>query len=114
MICQDIRSTGQGGTVDPLVFPADQDLPERSELISVCERLSRVWKQRRELEDELLAGLELSLARTSDVPEALAVYQENARRRMQIVLENARRLFDEQLWMAKRFRASATGEWLEP
>ena len=98
-------STPLGGTScpDPLVFPSPDLSSAHAELLSVCERLAKVWGERAQRESELCANLRRALAGTSTVEEALRAYSENAAQRMRLALEDAQRIFEEHRTIMERF-----------
>jgi hypothetical protein len=103
MMSFDFKSGGSRCAADPLVFSQEQDESTHAEILSVCERLAKIWKQRALIESDLWLRLKQDLANTSNASEALGVYSENVSARMRLTLENAERLFDEQLRIAQRF-----------
>jgi hypothetical protein len=88
---------------DPLVFTSPDSSSAHAELLSICERLAKVWDERAERERELCASLRRALAGTSNVEDALRAYSENAAQRMRLALEDAQRIFEEHRTMTERF-----------
>ena len=93
-------------TADPLTFAPSEGSCAHSEFLSVCARLANVWAQRAQSETELWHRLNLELAGTSSLAEALQIYSDNAGQRLHIALENAKRIYEEQQAIAARFSRS--------
>lgn len=90
-------------SADPLVFESTRSSPEHAELLSICERLAHVWRERVQSESDLWNSLKQELAGTSSVAEALQAYSGNAAQRMRVALENAQRIFEENQTIVARF-----------
>lgn len=90
-------------TPDPVVFLSPENASAHAELLSICERLARVWGERAQSESELWKNLKLELRGASSLADALQIYSENAAQRLRIALENAQRVFEEHRTMTARF-----------
>ena len=88
---------------DPVVFEPSEASSARAELVSICERLARVWSERVHSEGEQWDKLKLELAATPDVGQALRAYSEHAAQRMRMALEDAERIFEEHRTIVARF-----------
>src|SRR5262245_30072381 len=67
----------------------------QQELAEVCEQISRAWMARLQAEGELWSGLATKMSAARSVPDAVAVYQECATKRMQMAADDGRRLFED-------------------
>ncbi len=88
---------------DPLVLSSPDASATRAELVSICERLARVWSERVHSEGEQWDKLKLELAAAPDVGRALCAYSEHAAQRMRMALEDAQRIFEEHRTIVARF-----------
>ncbi len=90
------RSTpGSTACPDPLVFTAPETSSARTELLSICERLAKVWSDRVQTEGKLWDNLKLELAATANAEDAVRAYSKHAAQRMRLALEDAQRIFEE-------------------
>ena len=82
--------------------PSPEDSSGHAELLSIWERLAKIWTERLRTESELWNSFKMELARASDVTEALQAHSESSGQRIRLSLENARRIFEEQQDIAAR------------
>jgi hypothetical protein len=98
-----VSTPGSTACPDPVVFESPQTSSAHAELVSICERLARVWSQRVDSEGEQWDKLKLELAAAPRVEQALRAYSEHAAQRMRMALEDAQRIFEEHRTIVARF-----------
>ncbi len=81
-----------------------------TELLSDCDRIARIWRDRCQADAALWSALADELAGTSTLTDALAIYSNCAGERMRMVTENARRLFEEYQTMMQKYAAAEDGK----
>ncbi len=92
-----------------LASPTSADAALRRELLSNCERIARVWRDRAGIEAAEWADLHDRLVDTRTFAEAFNVYSDSALQRRQMASESVRRLFEEYRSMSRKFSRPAGG-----
>jgi hypothetical protein len=76
-----------------------------ADFLVACERVSHIWKERAQCEAASWAAFKEALTGTRDFAEALQAYADFSARRMQMMADDARRLFEEYQDITGRFPA---------
>lgn len=74
-----------------------------ADFLVACERVAHIWKERAQCEAASWAAFKATLAGTRDFEEALQAYADFSTRRMQMMADDMRRLFEEYQDITGRF-----------
>jgi hypothetical protein len=66
----------------------------QKEFVSTLEEMNRTWLSRTDTLTKLIAELTENLSKARSVPETTDAYQQWGKRRMEVLLEDSRRFFD--------------------
>src|SRR5271167_702669 len=94
---------GQGGTEAASAL--------QKELLHAYEKASRAWVARVQSEVAMWSDLATKLAATRTAPEALEAYSKCVSQRMQVAVEDGRRLFEEGQQVTQKINRSLTTGW---
>jgi hypothetical protein len=81
----------------------------QKELLETYEQASRTWLDRDKSEVGLWSRLGAKLTATRSVPEAMEAYQKCVTERMQMAVEDGKRLFDECQNITQKITGSLNG-----
>jgi hypothetical protein len=71
------------------------DAALRLELLSICERVRRIWRERAQMEATLWSDFAIKLEATRTLTEGFDAYSRCLATRMQMASDDMRRLFEE-------------------
>ena len=80
------------------------------ELLDELEQASHAWIERMKSEVELWSGLVEKVTSSRSIPEGLDAYRESVSQRVQMAVDDGRRLFDEGQKMIAAMTKSLHGE----
>jgi hypothetical protein len=81
----------------------------QKELLETYQQASRAWLDRVKSEVELWSRLSAKLTATRSVPEAMEAYQKCIAERVQMAVEDGKRLFDECQNISQKIAGSLNG-----
>lgn len=83
----------------------------QGDLLDMCAQSQRAWLARTQKEMELWSQLASRLAGSRSLPEVMASYQECLSQRMQMAMDDGRRLFGEFQDITNEIASSAPNGW---
>ena len=83
----------------------------QKELLHAYEKASRAWVARVQSEVAMWSDLATKLSATRTAPEALEAYSKCVSQRMQVAVEDGRRLFEEGQQVTQKINRSLTTGW---